>query len=62
MQNTSMITWVLVYNETTKIVVSIVEPGLHTQVGGENILKEFPTKEALDKFVSDNKLILPETT
>jgi hypothetical protein len=55
MKNLSYKTWVLVYEENR--VVAIIEPGLKTECGGVQILKEFNTKEELDKYIFDNSLV-----
>ena len=53
--NVSHSTWVLVYDETTKRVISIIEPGLHTET--EFKLVEFPDRDDLEKYINDNGLI-----
>ena len=55
MKNISDKTWVLVYENNR--VVSIIEPGLETQCGGIQTLKEFDTLEQLKQFITDNGLI-----
>ena len=52
--NVSENSWVLVYDENAKQVISIVEPGLHTET--EFKLMEFSDRDALDKYISDNNL------
>ena len=56
MENNSENTWVLVYDAGQ--VISIVEPGYHTET--KFTLKEFGTKEELEKFIQDNNLIINE--
>jgi len=58
MKNLSNKTWVLVYDNSTKEVISIIEPGLNTETKFN--LLEFNTKEELEKFIEgfiiENKL------
>jgi len=53
--NVSENSWVLVYDENAKQVISIVEPGLHTET--EFKLMEFSDRDALNKYIQDNQLI-----
>ena len=54
--NVSQSTWVLVYDESTKQVISIIEPGLHTET--EFKLVEFSDRDDLEKYINDNGLMV----
>ena len=60
MKNTREDSWVLVYDTVTKKVVTINEPNLFTECGGDLTLVEFDTKELLNQYMVDNELIINE--
>lgn len=52
--NVSRDTWVLVYNDTTKQVIAIIDPKYKTTT--IYTLKEFTTEEELRLFIKNNNL------
>ena len=56
--NKSELTWVLVWDGTTKEVIEIVPPGDTTSTLAN--LQEFDTEDELNQFISNNNLIIPE--
>ena len=55
--NQSKITWVLVWDGTSKQVIEVVPPGEVTNTD-EN-LQEFASEDLLNQFIADNNLIQP---
>lgn len=53
MENNSLLTWVLVYDDDKKI-IAIVEPGYKTVTSAT--LVEFDSREELNEFIIDNDL------
>jgi hypothetical protein len=56
--NVSTETWVLVCDDSTKQVITTVEPGYHTTT--IYILKEFSSSEELENYIKQNNLIKKE--
>ncbi len=57
-KNISAATWVLVYNDTTKQVITIVDPGHHTETIYP--LVEFNSEQELESYIISNNLIKRE--
>ena len=57
-KNISAATWVLVYNDTTKQVIGIIDPGHHTETIYQ--LVEFNSEQELESYIIQNNLIKRE--